>query len=451
MTEIRHALCRQDRETLRMNQTIGVLVLMTAVGSIVLPAVAQQPEASAQQTTESSSQHLSPAALQQIIAPIALYPDDLLSVVLPASTEPLQLVEAQRFLARHTANPSAKPPASWDPSVIALLNYPDVVEMMNKDLDWTQQLGSAMIDQQVDVLSAIQDFRKKAYDAGNLKSDPKQTVRVEHQSIVVQSADPQVIYVPRYDPQVVVAPVPAGAPPAYVYSPPYPHYASPAATFATGAIVGATVGFAIGWSSHAVYNGNWGWSGGNNVNVNRNVNVNNVQRAEFNNRVTANRENAWHPNRNTTARQQNALAARGGAGRVTSGSVRSGLAGRPNGGAPGFAGRPNGGTAGHSFGGARPAQGANRQAAFANRSPSQGAGHAARFGGAGQGGVRPSFQQRPGGAFAGISSGAQANRFSNRGGASLGSANRFAGGGRFGGGGGFGGGRFGGGGHGFRR
>jgi len=440
-----------------MKRSISALVLLMAAGSLTLPVAAQQQAASPQHTAESGSQHPSAAALQQIVAPIALYSDDLLSVVLPASTQPLQLVEAQRFLDQHKTNPSAKPPSNWDPSVIALLNYPNVVAMMNKDLDWTQQLGSAMVDQQADVLSAIQDFRKKAYDAGNLKSDPKQTVRVEHQSIVVQSADPQVVYVPQYNPQVVVAPIPAGAPPAYVYSPPYPYYASPAATFATGAIVGATVGFAIGWSSHSLYTGNWGWGGGNNVDINRNVNVNNMQRANFNNRVTANRENAWHPDRNATARQQNAIGARGGAGHVTSAGVHSGLAGRPNGSSPGLASHPNGGSPGHSFGGAGTAQGANRQSAFANRSPGQGAGHAARFGGAGQGSARPSFQPRPGGAFAGISSGAQANRFSNRGSASLGSANRFAAGGRFGGGGSFGGGRgigggrFGGGGHGFRR
>lgn len=89
---------------------------------------------------------------------------------------------------------------------MALLNYPDVIAMINKDLDWTEQLGDAVVAQRADVLNAVQAFRKKVYDAGNLKSDAKQTAQVENQTITVQSVDPQTIYVLQYDPQVVVAP-----------------------------------------------------------------------------------------------------------------------------------------------------------------------------------------------------------------------------------------------------
>jgi hypothetical protein len=307
-------------------------VLLPEVSILALARAESAP------STNADSEQLTPDALQQLVARIALYPDDLLSIVLPASTQPLQIVEAQRFLDQHNSNPSLKPPSTWDPSIVALLNYHDVLSMMNHDLEWTQQLGNAVVAQQSDVLNAIQAFREKVYDAGNLKSNDQQSVKTEGQTIVVQSANPQTIYVPQYDPQVAVAPVAAGAPLPYAYSPPYPYYASPAATFATGAVFGAAVGFAIGWTSHSIYTGNWGWCGyygGGNVNVNRvnNININNThltndQRAEFNNRITQNRESVWHPDRTATARQEASLGTRGQAARVNAVDIRSGLASR---------------------------------------------------------------------------------------------------------------------------
>jgi Protein of unknown function (DUF3300) len=359
--------------------------------------------------------------------------------------------------------------------------------MMNHDLEWTQQLGNAVVAQQTDVLNAIQAFRKKVYEAGNLKSNDQQSVKVEGQTVVVQSANPQTIYVPQYDPQVVVAPVATGTPPPYGYSPPYPYYASPAATFATGAIFGTAVGFAIGWGSHGIYTGNYGWGGyygGGNVNVNRVNNINisntqltNAQRAQFNSRITQNRENTWHPDRTEIARQQASLGTRGQTPRVNPASIRSGLANRPAaaGGSLSPQARQNiqphvanrGGVAGHqpvagpgnrtpgnlagnhpSFGGGLPAA-HQTGAGLTNRAPNTFAGNRPSFGGSH--GLSPSSNriafQQPGGAFSGFHNGSAANHFSNRGAASLRSANTFAGGPRFQGGG-F---HAGGGGHAFHR
>ncbi len=260
-------------------------------------------------TFSGTDEDLPPDQLQTLVAPVALYPDDLLAIVLPASTQPLQLVDAQRFLDRRTSDPKAQPPKSWDPSVIGLLNYPEVIALMNHDLTWTQQLGTSVIKQQPALMDAIQSFRQKVQSAGNLKSDEKQTVTVEKETIVIQPANPEVIYVPTYNPTTVIyAPAP-GYPPPYVYSAPYPYYYSPAATFATGVLVGASIGYAMSWNNHGIYHGNVNINTANinNVNVNRaNVNQANINRTTVNqanvNRTTANQANV---NR-TTANQANA-------------------------------------------------------------------------------------------------------------------------------------------------
>ncbi|HEY1983579.1 MAG TPA: DUF3300 domain-containing protein [Xanthobacteraceae bacterium] len=156
--------------------------------------------AAAPPTFSGSDRDLTPDQLQALVGPIALYPDDLLAIVLPASTQPVQIVQAQRLLDQRKSDPKAEPPKSWDPSVVALLNYPEVIGLMNKDLTWTEQLGTSVIDQQPALMDAIQAFRQKVQSAGNLKSDDKQKVTVENKTVVIQSADPQVIYVPTYNP-----------------------------------------------------------------------------------------------------------------------------------------------------------------------------------------------------------------------------------------------------------
>ena len=114
--------------------------------------------------------------LAEMVGPIALYPDNLVAIILPASTYPLEIVLAARFLEQLESDGTLLPDESWDESVTALLNYPEVIQMMNENIQWTWQLGEAVVSQQVDVLEAIGTFRERAYVAGNLKSDEFQIV-----------------------------------------------------------------------------------------------------------------------------------------------------------------------------------------------------------------------------------------------------------------------------------
>ncbi len=228
-------------------------------------AIAQAPSAAGVAPTAPSAQELN-----KLVGPIALYPDDLVALVLPASTNPLQLVQAERFLERRKADPKLPVDERWDDAVKSLLNYPEIVKMMSGDLDWTTALGEAVVEDQGAVLDAIQSFRRQAQSAGNLKTDDKQVVVVEKEVVKIVPADPQVIYVPQYNPSSVVV---YSAAPVYGYWPaPYPSYYypyAPGAALATGIIWGAAIGAAWGG---ARYGANWG--GDNNITVNRNTNIN---------------------------------------------------------------------------------------------------------------------------------------------------------------------------------
>jgi hypothetical protein len=217
-----------------------VLAVAAAIAAL-RPAAAQENLATAEE-------------LRELVGPIALYPDDLVAIVLPASTYPLQVVQAARFLEDRKTDSGLEPNEDWDDSVVALLNYPEVVELMNDDLDWTYDLGTAVLNQRADVLSAIQDFRDEAYAAGNLRSDERQTITRADDAIEIKPADPQVIYVPYYEPERVVvyqaSPVYYYYPVAYpVYYYPYPaHY-----RFHTGFFWGVNTWFSIGWHSHYLH------------------------------------------------------------------------------------------------------------------------------------------------------------------------------------------------------
>ncbi len=190
----------------------------------------------------------SPEALQELAGPIALYPDDLLGIVLSASAYPLQLVQAAQFLEDYENDAGLKPDESWDESVVALLNYPEVVAQLNEDLVWTEALGEVAEQQQADLLAAIQAFRKRAVLAGNLRSDDRQRVRIEDDIIYIEPVEADAIYIPDYEPERVVVhhryPVYRYYPyrrPVYYY--PYPaHY-----SFHSGFFWGVTTVFAIGW------------------------------------------------------------------------------------------------------------------------------------------------------------------------------------------------------------
>ena len=208
--------------------------------------------------------NLSAQQLQALVGRIAIYPDDLLGLVLTAATQPLEIVEAQRFLQIRKAHPNLnlKLPKDWDPGVIALLNYPDVVKLMDSDLTWTEQLGTSVIEQRAAVLDAIQSFRRQAYAAGNLRSDDKQVVTIlpdgaadtqgRNGMFAIASASPQLIYVPTYDPATVLVPAPNDDWSAYEWSPAYPYYGDPDATFFPEFWYGGIVGIGFVWRDHQI-------------------------------------------------------------------------------------------------------------------------------------------------------------------------------------------------------
>src|SRR6266480_8046561 len=178
------------------------LVRFTAQAESFAPAGQsneQQPAAPAKQSLQE---------LQQLVAPIALYPDALVAQVLAASTYPEEIVEADRWMQSRShvkgeelAKEVDKQP--WDPSVKALTEFPSVLENMDKNLSWTSSLGDAYINQQQDVMNAIQVMRQRAQKVGNLKSTSQQQVTQQGQTIVIEPADSQVVYVPEYNPWVV--------------------------------------------------------------------------------------------------------------------------------------------------------------------------------------------------------------------------------------------------------
>ena len=241
-----------------MKRFVGLAPLVLLVAGMALgPVWAQAPAAG--DAAANASETLSPEELDKLVGRIALYPDELVAIVLPASTYPLQIVQGARFLEKKKKNPELKPRKDWDTSVLGLLNYPQVVKTMNDDLDWTWKLGEAVVAQQKDVMNSIQQVRARAYAAGNLVSNDKQVIVQEKQIIIIKSPNPEVIYVPQYNPAVVVVqqPIPA----TIVYSNPYPVYYSPAATFFTGMFVGAAISYGLGWHN-------------NDININRTTNIN---------------------------------------------------------------------------------------------------------------------------------------------------------------------------------
>jgi hypothetical protein len=197
---------------------------------------------------------MSDVDLETLVGPIALYPDDLLAIVLPASAYPLQLIDAARFLEELEDDPSLEPDPEWDDSVVALLNYPEVIELLNEDIDWTWRLGEAVVAQQGDVVSAIEVFRDRAYAAGNLKSDSYQNVTRDEGVIEITPVVEDVIYVPYYEPERVVVYQPR---PVYYYYPrSYPVYYYPytsAYAFDRGFFWGVTTAFTIGWMSDSLH------------------------------------------------------------------------------------------------------------------------------------------------------------------------------------------------------
>jgi hypothetical protein len=232
--------------------------------------------------------------LDQILAPIALYPDSLVSQILIASTYPLEIVQADRFAKQNSslkgdALTKALEAQSWDPSVKSLVNFPQVVTMMSEKLDWTQKLGDAFLAQEKGVMATIQSLRAKAQAAGNLKTTKEQKVIVQEKIIIIEPASPQVVYVPTYNPTVVYGAWPYPAYPPYYYYPPGYVAATSAFAFASGVALGAAWGYAWGSTN---------WNGGNvKYNYNQNININNnINRNVYAQQLPANAQGNWQHN-----------------------------------------------------------------------------------------------------------------------------------------------------------
>ncbi|GKQ55089.1 DUF3300 domain-containing protein [Bradyrhizobium sp. Ce-3] len=241
------------------------------------PAQSSQPPAAAP-TAQPADKLLKPEQLEALVAPIALYPDELLANVLAASTYPLEVVQADRWLKERKnlkgdALKTEVDKQAWDDSVKALASTPDVISMMSEKVDWTKNLGDAVLAQQPDVMDAIQRLRSKAYDNKKLVTTKQQKVSVQTQEnkqvVVIESADPNTMYVPYYEPATVYGTWPYAEYPPYYFG--YPSYIG-AGVIATGLAFGA--GWAIGrWGNYWGGGCNWG---NRNVYVNHYNRVNNI-------------------------------------------------------------------------------------------------------------------------------------------------------------------------------
>jgi Protein of unknown function (DUF3300) len=192
---------------------------------------------------ESAPSKLPPEALNQLLAPIALYPDALVALILPASTVPSDVVLAARYISSN-GDPEQAANQPWDDSVKSLARYPDVVKWMDQNLEWTTQVGEAFLDQPTDVMNTIQQLRAQAIAAGNLVDTTQQRIVKEESCVRIVPAEPEVIYVPRYDPEAV-------------YVRPYEPYLGPALTFGVGFAVGSWLNYDCDWPRRRVCVGHW--------------------------------------------------------------------------------------------------------------------------------------------------------------------------------------------------
>ncbi len=366
-------------------------VLHAAIGRAQTPG---QPASAQQPTSTQSQQLLKGEELDQLVAPIALYPDTLLAEVLIASTYPLEVVQADRWVTENKTLKgdqlkAAVDKLAWDESVRSLIATPSVLTMMSTKLDWTQKLGDAVLAQQPDVMDAVQRLRTKAQANNKLASTKEQKVSVKQeqskQVIVIEPAVPNTVYVPYYNPTVVYGGWPYPAYPPYYFPPPIGYV--PGGLIATGIAFGA--GYALGrWAGGNYWGGGVNWGGNNiNVNVDRNVNIGGGNKWEHN---PAHRQGVKYANTNVQQRygnnnlragSQDRMDFRGRGGdqvlKPGSGGTNLGDRGpgnRPNAGDRGPGNRPDAGNrpnAGNGKPGNRPDAG-NRPSSGANRPSDKG-------------------------------------------------------------------------------
>jgi hypothetical protein len=368
------------------------------LGWMLLAALALSAAARAQEAPPLKAEEI-----EALVAPIALYPDTVLSQVLMASTYPLEVVQAARWV---KANPNVKGEAAvkavekeaWDVSVKSLVAFPQVLEPMNDKIDWTQKLGDAVLADQKAVLDAVQRLRSKAEQSGNLKSNEQQKVIIEQapqqQVIVIESASPEVIYVPAYNPTVVYG---AWAYPAYppYYWAPYPHYYP-------GGALAAGFAWGVGIAAAGAIFGDCNWGHGDiDIDIDRSTNI------DRNSNRSTNRSNTGGGKWQHDSSHRKGVSYRDSASRSKYGRDVPGADGRRD-----FRGRDGGvsdraGAA--DRGGDRDRAGASDRGGMGDRS---GPGVADRAGSADRGGSRDS------GAFQGVGGGSASQRDFNRGSAS---------------------------------
>jgi hypothetical protein len=430
----------------------SLLVILCAVALVPGDTVAymSSPSQSPASSPQAQAPKIPPDQLDSLVAPIALYPDPLLAQTLAASTYPLEVIQLQQWLEKNKnlkdqALADAVAKESWDPSIQALAALPDVVNRLANDIQWTTDLGNAFLAQQSDVMDAVQRMRKKAQDKGNLKSNEQQKVETRiietKPVIVVEQANPQVVYVPSYDPVVVYGSAYYPYPP--IYYPPAGYYAA-----------GMAISFGIGVAMGAFWSGGWGWGcgwgGNNNITINRNNNFNrntNVGGGNRNN-ISAGNRPSNQPGRGTGNRPSTQPVRGGGDRWQHNPEHRGGAPYRDRATADRFGGTTRGDSLAKRQAGARQQlgrQGGNLSssraggAGISNRA--SGAGVSNRAGGGGGDRIGSRDLSRSGGgnrdAFGGGSrgyNGSNARSSSSRGSSSMGS--RSGGGGRGGGGGG---------------
>lgn len=284
-------------------------IIVAVVGWMTLCAsrASAQTSAPAEETKP-----FKPEELEALVAQIALYPDSLLSQILMAATYPLEVVQAQRWAEQHKDLKDAALTAElekqkWDPSVKSLVNFPQVLDSMSKQLDWTTQLGDAFIADQKAVMDAVQRLRAKAQAAGSLKTTEQQKVVVEQapQTVVVQGAPPQVIKIESPSPTVVYVPT---YNPTVVYGTwPYPTYPPPQPAYPPGYVASNMLSFGLGVAAGAAWGYAWGgcnWHGGDvDIDVNRNTNINtNINRQNYQANIQKNTVNRTGTGTGTAAR-----------------------------------------------------------------------------------------------------------------------------------------------------
>jgi Protein of unknown function (DUF3300) len=403
------------------------LLLMRSLVWLMAALLTFPPLLIAQQ--ESAPPPLKQEELEQILAPIALHPDPLISQILMASTYPLEVVQADRWTKQNAslqgdAQTEALEKQEWDPSVKSLVAFPQVLTMMSEKLDWTQRVGDAFLADQKKVLDTIQSLRAKAQSSGNLQTTKEQKVIVEEKVIRIEPANPEVIYVPTYNPTVVYGGWPYPAYPPYSYYPP-------------GYVAGSVLAFGAGMAMTAARGAAWGYAwgntnwGGGNVKIDNSLNINSnnkIDRGKYSSQRGDWNHNSEH-RKGVSYRDQGTAQKYNRSGSSDQARSREQFRGRAEQGRQDIS-RGGGGDRGGGQGASANRGGAGDRANVSNR--------AGGGGGNGGGSVDRGGSSSRGGAFSGADRGGSAARSSS----SRGSASRGGGGGasRGGGGGGRGGG-----------